>query len=71
MRMHFRGVKSPPLQSTQIVSLHYTKKVTNFMKAATNKNNTKIRKEKRQERSKWKKPLKLIRENFIPRLVRK
>ncbi|WP_407640130.1 IS1182 family transposase [Bacillus massiliglaciei] len=30
----------------------------------------KIRKEKRQERSKWKKPLKLIRENFLPRLAK-
>nr|WP_236546414.1 IS1182 family transposase [Anoxybacillus sp. PDR2] len=30
---------------------------------------TKIRKEKRQECRKWKKPLKLIRENFLPRLA--
>ncbi|MEC1782096.1 IS1182 family transposase, partial [Schinkia azotoformans] len=29
-----------------------------------------VRKEKRQERSKWKKPLKLIRENFLPRLAK-
>ncbi|HZG58897.1 MAG TPA: IS1182 family transposase, partial [Anoxybacillus sp.] len=31
---------------------------------------TDLRKEKRQERNKWKKPLKMIRQNFLPRLAK-
>ncbi|EIJ80625.1 hypothetical protein PB1_09702 [Bacillus methanolicus PB1] len=35
-----------------------------------NETNTEVRKEKRKELRKWKKPLKLIREDFLPRLAK-
>lgn len=45
-------------------------KVASLTKGIEQETETALRKEKRKERSKWKKPLKLIRENFLPRLTK-
>jgi hypothetical protein len=39
-------------------------------KEVENETNTEVRKEKRKELRKWKKPLKLIREDYLPRLAK-
>jgi transposase len=53
----------------EVVAEQLEEKVAELTEEIKKEQDTKVRKEMRQERSKWKKPLKLIRENFIPRLA--
>ncbi|MBO8178842.1 MAG: IS1182 family transposase, partial [Bacillus sp. (in: Bacteria)] len=53
----------------EAVAKEIEEKVETLKEEIEKETDPKIRKEKRQERSKWKKPLKLIRENFLPRLA--
>ncbi|WML31739.1 IS1182 family transposase [Neobacillus sp. OS1-32] len=57
-------------QDLEAVAKEIEEKVEALTEEIEKETDTKIRKEKRQERSKWKKPLKLIRENFLPRLAK-
>ena len=50
------------------VAKEIEEKVERLTEEIEQEQDTKIRKNKRQTRSKWKKPLKLIRDNFLPRL---
>nr|WP_301285728.1 IS1182 family transposase [Priestia flexa] len=52
------------------VAKEIEEKVETLTEEIEKETDTQIRKEKRQERSKWKKPLKLIRENFLPRIAK-
>lgn len=56
-------------QNLEAVAKEIEEKVETLTEEIEKETDPKIRKEKRQERSKWKKPLKLIRENFLPRLA--
>ncbi len=56
-------------QNLEAVAKKIVEKVEKLTEEIEKEADTNIRKEKRKERSKWKKPLKLIRENFIPRLA--
>jgi transposase len=57
------------VHNLEVVAEQLEEKVAELTEEIEKEQDTKIRKEMRQERSKWKKPLKLIRENFIPRLA--
>jgi transposase len=57
------------VHNLEVVTEQLEEKVAELTEKIEKEQDTKIRKEMRQERSKWKKPLKLIRENFIPRLA--
>lgn len=54
----------------ETVAKEIEEKVGTLTEEMEKETDSKIRKEKRQELSKWKKPLKLIRENFLPRLAK-
>lgn len=57
-------------QELETVAKEIEEKVETLTEEIEKETDTEIRKKKRQERSKWKKPLKLIRENFLPRMAK-
>jgi len=57
-------------QELETVAKEIEEKVEILTEEIEKETDPKIRKEKRQERSTWKKPLKSIRENFLPRLAK-
>jgi transposase len=57
-------------QNLQEVAVKLEEKVETLTIEIEEEADPMIRKEKRQKRSEWKKPLKLIRENFLPRLTK-
>jgi hypothetical protein len=56
-------------QDLETIAKELEEKVEKLTEEIENETDTKNRKEKRQERTKWKKPLKLIGENFLPGLA--
>ncbi|WP_378211766.1 transposase, partial [Anoxybacteroides rupiense] len=57
-------------QNLEAIAQKLEEKVEILTEEIEQESDTKVRKEKRAERKKWKKPLKLIRENFLPRLAK-
>jgi transposase len=57
-------------QKLEAIAAKIEEKVEGLTKEIETEQDPETRKEKRQERSQWKKPLKLIRENFLPRLAK-
>ena len=56
-------------QDLETVAQKIEEKVEKLTEEIEKETDSQIRKEKRQKRTQWKKPLKLIRENFLPRLA--
>ncbi|MED0651188.1 IS1182 family transposase, partial [Aeribacillus composti] len=57
-------------QNLEAIAQKLEEKVEILTEEIEQESDTKVRKEKRTERKKWKKPLKRIRENFLPRLAK-
>ena len=57
-------------QNLEKIANQLDEKVEKLNKEVEQEPNTKIRKEKRQKRNEWKKHVKLIREDFLPRLAK-
>ncbi|WP_243289810.1 IS1182 family transposase [Bacillus sp. FJAT-47783] len=57
-------------QKLEAIAAKIEEKVEGLTKEIETEQDPETRKEKRQKRSQWKKPLKLIRENFLPRLAK-
>ncbi|MGP7819699.1 hypothetical protein ACTXGU_21565 [Niallia sp. 01092] len=66
------NVQDPEISPSKLeeVTIKLEEKVEALTKEIEEETNTEVRKEKRKERSQWKKPLKLIREDFSPRLAK-